>query len=243
VDKYKTKAQKRFAAPVVRWLNRMNSTCAQFFSNRIPQSGRRICRLLCATLGVFLLTAVPVLAEPVQINQVVQTLSSSQLVIDLKINTLAQDPGTSKGSAQQGPRNESAPPAPGQGTGKTESIVSGVVVAASAPSLGVETIEDGEVEGTICDCGEIMIAGGAFPKWPFLFLAAVPVVFIHDCSDCDENPDSTPTPTPPSTPTPTPTPTPEPASLLLFGTGLLAAGAGLRRRYGRTKLLKAQGEE
>jgi hypothetical protein len=111
-------------------------------------------------------------------------------------------------------------------------------VAAGGSSVGVEDIEEGEVEGTICDCGEIFIAGGAFPKWPLLFLAAVPVVFIHDCEDCDKQTEASPTPTPPSIPTPTPTPTtptPEPASLLLFGSGLLAAGAGLRRRYGKSK--------
>jgi hypothetical protein len=95
--------------------------------------------------------------------------------------------------------------------------------------LGVEIVEEAEVEGTICDCGEILIPDGAFPKWPLLFLAAVPLVFINDCDDCAQTPDSTPTPTPPP-PTPTPTPTPEPATLLLFGTGLVAVGAGLRRR-------------
>jgi hypothetical protein len=111
--------------------------------------------------------------------------------------------------------------------------------------LGVEIVEEAEVDGTICDCGYFDIPGG-FPKWPLLFLTAVPFVFINECDDCDENPQSTPTPTPPP-PTPTPTPTPEPASLLLFGTGLLAAGAGLRRRYSRARVLAqskaATGEE
>ena len=198
-------------------------------STKNSQTRGRFGRMLPATLIIFLLTAVPVLAEPVTVNQVVQTLTSSQGTLDLRINTLAQDPG--KGTQQKG--SESV--AKTQPT-KTESIISSVIVSADGKSIGVEDIEEGEVEGTICDCGEIFIAGGAFPKWPLLFLAAVPVVFIHDCDDCDEQTDSTPTPTPPSTPTPTPTtPTPEPASLLLLGSGLLAAGAGLRRRYGKSK--------
>jgi hypothetical protein len=216
----------------------MNSTLAQYISKRPPKCGR-ISRVLPATLCFLLLTAVPALAEPVQINHVVQTLTSTQGVLDLRLNSLAQDPA--KGTQQTGPRGESV--AKTQGPSKTESIISSVIVTAEGATIGIEDIEDGEVEGTICDCGELMIAGGAFPKWPFLFLAAVPVVFINSCDDCDENPKSSPTPTPPSNPSPTPTPTPEPASLLMFGTGLLAAGAGLRRRYARSKALEQIKEE
>jgi hypothetical protein len=191
---------------------------------------------------MLLVSAVPAFADPVRINQVIQTLSSSQGTSDLKLNSLVsqQDQKTTNGSTQNGPRTDGA----GTQAPKTDSIISGVVVTGDGKSLGVEVIEDAEVEGTICDCGEIFIAGGAFPKWPFLFLAAVPLVFIHDSNET-ETPTPTPTPTPPSTPTPTPTPpgVPEPASLLLFGTGLAAFGAGLRRRYSKTKVVKQTKEE
>ena len=212
----------------------MSLTSPQFLKN-LPLPGARVSRLLCAMLCVIFLTAVPALAEPVRFNQVIQTLSSSQGAPDLKLNNLVtQDPGQ-KGGTQTGPRTENGPGT--QGAIKTESIIGGVTITGEGQQIGVETIEEGEVEGTICDCGDILVAGGSFPKWPFLFLAAVPLAFIHDCDDCN-TPSSSPTPTPPSTPTPTPTPpgVPEPASLFLLGTGLAAAGAGLRRRYGKQKV-------
>ena len=159
----------------------------------------------------------------------VQTLSHYQGVADLRIGT-TQDPVTGQtktSTPTTGPRTENQTPS--LDTAKAGGLTAGFPIVQDPQKLGVEVIEEAEVEGTICDCGELLIPGGGFPKWPLLFLAAVPLVFINDCDDCDENPISTPTPTPPP-PTPTPTPTPEPASLLLFGTGLLAVGAGLRRR-------------
>src|SRR5205085_8474614 len=165
---------------------------------------------------------------------VVQTISTFQGTPDLRLNNLAQDPGSAgtKGPAPTaGPRGGTPVVAPG---GNIDVLLSGLPVASDPQKLGVDVIEEGEVEGSICDCGDILLPAGAFPKWPLLFLTAVPLVFIHDCNDCDNDTTPTPTPTPPTTPTPTPTP--EPASLLLFGTGLLAVGAGLRRRHAKTKL-------
>ena len=229
----------------------MNLSPVQFFTKKPPKSA---IRLISATLCLFVLTAVPALADPVTSKQVVQTLSSSQGTLDLRLNTLAaQDPATTKsGTQQNGPRAEGTQGTQ-QGATRTESIIAGVAITSEGQQLGID-YEEGEVDGTICDCGEIppVIAGG-FPKWPFLFLAAVPLVFIDQCDNCDEQneptptptPPSNPTPTPPSNPTPTPTPpgVPEPGTLLLFGSGLAAAGAGLRRRYAKMKLVQQAKEE
>jgi len=218
----------------------MNSTSAQYSLKTLRKRGPTS-RVLPATLVILLLTAAPALAEPVRFNQVVQTLTSTQGVIDLRLNTLSQDP------KKDGPKGETVAKTtgPAQTDSTTEAVISSVVVTGEGKTIGIEEIEDGEVEGTICDCGEIYIAGASFPKWPFLFLAAVPLVFID--RDSDEQP--TPTPPPGSSPSPTPNPTPsprnvtetpEPASLLLFGTGLLAAGAGLRKRHAKSKMKEDQ---
>jgi PEP-CTERM motif len=233
--------------------NVMNVTFAQLSTKCPNRSGRRLAQMFAATLFVFFLTSVPTLADEVRIGQVVTTLTNSRANPELRLSS--QDPvapGT-KGSTQNGPGNQGAPK-PDQGANGSDVNVSGVAIINEGASLGVDIIEEGEVEGTICDCGEVFVAGGAFPKWPFLFLGAVPLVFINHCDDCDDDnetssPTPTPTPTPPSNPTPTPTPpseVPEPASLILFGTGLAAFGAGLRRRYAKAKLSKqinAQEEE
>lgn len=230
----------------------MKLTLAQFLAKSPRHSARRLSRIFALTLCVFCLTAVPALADTVRINHVVQTLSSSKGAPDIKLNSLvSQDPVSpvTNGTTQSAPRNESQ--ASAQVGTKGESIISNVTVTAEGQQIGVDIIEEGEVEGTICDCGELLVAGVAFPKWPFLFLGAVPLVFISDCDDCDEpprqeSPTPTPTPTPPSTPTPTPPApeVPEPASLLLFGTGLVAAGAGLRRRHAKSKLAeRTKGQE
>ena len=216
----------------------MNRTIAPNFGKR-PRFGlRRSLRMLATLIGIFLLTAGPAQADPVQINRVAQTLKTLQGTTHIQLTLVSQDP------AKSGTRS----PAPTMGQGgiagisssdpKLDALLSGFPIVSENADLGIDDVdEEGEVDGTICDCGEIFIAGGGFPKWPLLFLAAVPIAFIPDCDDCEQNePTPTPTPTPIPSSNSIPQPTPEPASLLIFGTGLVAVGAGLRRRFNKARL-------
>jgi len=136
---------------------------------------------------------------------------------------------------QQPPESSAAQPqtdaAPGGGAAPG-SAVTGPSLSQSGGGQ-VETIDLGDVTGTVCDCGEIPVPprrGGGIPWWPFIGLICVTgICFPDNDDDCPVEPCIPP----PPTPTPPPPQIPEPTTLLLFGTGLLALGARARRRYGR----------
>jgi len=204
----------------------------------------RAFRPTAAILCILLLSGVPTHAAPVAISEVIQVLGSYQNPPELRLrgvsqqtNTLVADgtegdqPSAVASAAQQEAAGDIAEIAgittTGEVANSADTLLAGVAVS-DTPQGGVDVVAQGDVEGTICDCGEITIPGGGFPKWPLLFLAAIPFFFIHGCDDCETPPGQN---TPPGTPE-----IPEPASLLLFGSGLAAFGASLRRRYARGKL-------
>lgn len=209
---------------------------------KYPWRGR-VSRSLATLLTVLLLTGTPVKAGPVSLNEVIQVLGSYQQTPDLRLRSLTQSgnaPASGvKGSSGNSDMKQANPDLIDNTVSGGGSLLRGV--SFNDPQRGVEIVDQGDVEGTICDCGEILIPGGGFPKWPLLFLAAIPLFFIVSDDDF-ETPTSTPTP--PGNPVPQPTlfsgppgetPIPEPASLLLFGSGIAALGLSYRRRKSRGK--------
>ena len=174
-------------------------------------------------------------AGSVAIGEVIQVIGSYQNPPEVRLRSLTQTANAPISSVKQSGEDRPHTIVDGAVPSAQDSLMGGSLGISNDPQRGVEIIDQGEVEGTICDCGEITLPGG-FPKWPLLFLAAIPLFFIDGGDEDTPPPSFTPTPLPTSTPTPTPVPVPEPASLFLFGSGLAAFGAGLRRRYARARL-------
>jgi PEP-CTERM motif len=205
-------------------------------------------RAVFAIVTALLMASTPVQAGPVVINEVIQALGNLQNPPKLRLSSVSKYDGrinwetgedqSSESLEQLGAKSIEIPATTSTSADGPSSLFAGLAIIPDWQQPTTEQVSSGSVQGTVCDCGEIIIAGGNFPKWPLLFLAAIPLFFIP--GDHTETPlDPTPTSTPPLT-TPVTTPVPEPASLLLLGTGLAAFSVRLRRRKVKNLVTKNQ---
>jgi hypothetical protein len=199
-------------------------------------------RTIALMLGAMLAAAPAARAGTITYGETVRTAGAGgqlRSAIDFRLRIAGQGVATDQtGSAQGGAASSQERQADGQQQTAAPNGSTNVPAPAD-PTLSqsgskVETVDLGDVTGTVCDCGEIPhetpIPKGGFPWWT---LAGIPLICVSGiCTggNTETPPSSTPTPTTPTNPVP------EPISLFLFGSGLLALGSGARRRrYGRRR--------
>ena len=184
-------------------------------------------------LSVLLLVfaASPAQAGPVAYSEVVHVMGNVQnggQSQELRLRSISQDGGTTVNGAVVSTDKSTS-----SGTSsEPSSLISTATGLQEGQQGSVEVIEEGDVTGTVCDCGEIFIPGGGFPAW--LALGGIPLVcVVVDCTpdhEC-EGPECLPCVGPECNPPQIP----EPATIFLLGSGLAALGAKARRRYSRSR--------
>ena len=192
-------------------------------------------RKVALLLSSLILAAVPVQADPITLGRASQMLAL-QLQSDVRIGGVPREGTREDPSWRANPFRVLPETTMYGGEVSSRWLLSGLTIGSHMQLQGLGNVQ-GDVQGRVCDCGEILIAGGGFPKWPLFFLGAIPFFFIHGGEDIITTTTFVP-PVPTSTlPPPSVIPqVPEYTSLLLFGTGLLVIGAFGRQTFRRKRV-------
>ena len=184
------------------------------------------------TASFLLMVAVPAQASPVQLGEVIQVVSGTQRhggqSASVELRYVSNDDRATAGTS-------STTTATSDGTSTSDSSAS-ITTPLQDPGAVVQTEVTEDIGVDECECGDFTVPVAGFPKWPFIPLVGlvclVPDLCTSDkcepkagqdencqeipvCTDCNQ--------------------VPEPASILLFGSGLVAIGARLRRRRTQIK--------
>ena len=193
---------------------------------------RQAVRTTALMLGVIFAASPAARAGTITFADVVRAADASahlRTAAEVRLRMGAQSGATQQsGSAQQSGTTSTQQPSGTQPQGTAPASTSDPTLSQSGGH--VETVDLGDVTGTVCDCGEIppvSLPKAGIPWWPIL--GGIPLICLSGVCTSDESP-------PPPGPTPPNIPTPEPMTLLLFGSGLLAVGARARRRHGLKRL-------
>lgn len=196
---------------------------------------KRAFRTIALAASLLLMLTVTAQASPVQLGEVIQVVSASQRSggrsASVELRYVSNDDRATAGTSSTG--TESG------GTSTTgNSSSSSITTAVQDPGAVVQTEVTEDIGVEECECGDFTVPVAGFPKWPFIPLVGL-VCLVPDlctnrcepkpgqdenckeivCTDCCVNCNQVP----------------EPASLILFGSGLVAIGARLRRRRTQIK--------
>jgi hypothetical protein len=157
----------------------------------------RIFRHASIVASLLLLVAVPTQASPIRFTDVVNVMGdlekggqTSQL--RLRVTQDPTAPLTGQNRSSESSNTSTTPSTDGsvvdasnalagtENSNSNSSLVAGTDLAPQNPQGNVQVFDQDQVNGTICDCGEIPAVGGGFPMWPFLLL--IPLVLCDGAS-------------------------------------------------------------